>query len=114
MRVRRLQIVDVEAPPSMVVEEIVPTPEMGRNLDTVEKTLAWLQHPSNWISSRITLIKWDGLIPRISAYHGKRLRDLPDDNDMARTVCLEQKRRRMLGKKADEQDDVLDGIQSEA
>ena len=81
----------------------LPPPELGRDLDTLEKAVWWLSHPSNWIPGRIVLIKWDGIVPLISDYHGQRLIDFPDELDMARSVIPEQRRRKLLGlKKGDE------------
>lgn len=90
------------------IKKAIPLPpkEMGRDLDTLDKAIWWLSHPSNWHSSRITLIKWDGYVPTISDYHGQRLIDVPLEDDMARTVVIEQRRRKLLGaKKENEPED---------
>lgn len=100
---RKILIEDVVGPS---IRKPIPCPpeEMGKNLDTLEKAVWWLSHPSNWQSSRIVLIRWDGVIPKISEYHGRRLVDFPDDVDMASSVILEQRRRKLLGTRKDDEE----------
>jgi hypothetical protein len=66
----------------------------GYNLDTIEKARAWLTHPSNWLTSKLFILKWDGLIPKVSKEHGERLIAETWDDGLPWCVVIGQRDRR--------------------
>lgn len=96
MSERELVIIDYldspETAPEVVTEKLPET--FGYNLDTIEKARRWLTNPQNWFKSELFILKWDGLIPRISERHGRRLIAEPWDDGLPWTVVYEQKQRR--------------------
>lgn len=72
-----------------------PLPEsFGRNLDTLEKARLWLTNPHNWHSSRLFILKWNGLLCSVSQEHGERLIREPEDNGLPWCVVIGQHTRR--------------------
>ena len=68
--------------------------DFGRNLDTLEKARLWLTNPHNWHSSRLFVLKWDGLNVTISETHGLRLIREPWDMGLPWCVVMTQKKRK--------------------
>jgi hypothetical protein len=72
----------------------------------------WLTHPSNWFESELFIIKWDGLVPRISRRHGQRLLDEPWDDGLPEVVLRQQREARKCGSsQVDETQEATDGDQ---
>jgi hypothetical protein len=69
----------------------------GRNLDTLEKARLWLTNPHNWHSSRMFIIKWNGLVPSINEGHARRLMTETWDDGLPWSVVYEQRRRKAKG-----------------
>jgi hypothetical protein len=69
----------------------------GRNLDTLEKARLWLTNPHNWHSSRMFIIKWNGLVPSINEGHARRLMAETWDDGLPWSVVYEQRRRKAKG-----------------
>lgn len=96
MESKSLLIIDyTEDPDYKQAETPPPLPDsFGYNLDTVTKARQWLTNPQNWFRSNLFIIKWDGLLPRISEHHGQRLINEPWDNGLPEVVVMEQRNRR--------------------
>ena len=76
-----------------------PLPEeFGRNLDTVERARKWLTNPHNWFEGRVFILRWEGLVPKISSYHGQRLAHEVWDNGIPWVVVREQLRLKRGGR----------------
>lgn len=95
-----IKIIDETTNEARVVRsQIMPLPpEFGLSLDTVAKAREWLTNPNNWFESTVFILKWDGLLPKVSARHGQRLVDEPWDDGLAQVVVREQVRLRRGGK----------------
>lgn len=91
-----LLIIDcTQDPKYRTTEPPPPLPDsFGYNLDTVAKARQWLTHPQNWFRSELFILRWDGLLPRISERHGRRLINEPWDNGLPEVVVWEQRQRR--------------------
>lgn len=77
-----------------------PLPEsFGRNLDTLEKARLWLTNPHNWHSSKLFILKWNGLLPTVSEEHGKRLIREHWDSGLPWCVVYGQRNRRTRGER---------------
>jgi hypothetical protein len=86
---------NTQASASVSADEVPPLPEsFGRNLDTITKARQWLTNPHNWFESELFILKWDGLLPRISRKHGMRLRTETWDDGLPWCAVFEQKQRR--------------------
>lgn len=89
-----LRIVDYMDSPEERREATEPEelPEsFGRNLDTIEKARRWLTNPRNWFTSELFILRWDGLLPRISRRHGERLVRETWDDGLPWVVVREQR-----------------------
>lgn len=95
----KLDIVDyTDSKEKVQVETPKPLPEsLGYNLDTIEKARQWLINPQNWFKSELFILRWEGLIPKISERHGRRLIAEPWDDGLPWTVVYEQKKLRARG-----------------
>ena len=72
-----------------------PLPDsFGRNLDTLEKARLWLTNPHNWHSSKLFILKWDGMNVTISETHGMRLIREHWDNGLPWSVKMTQARKK--------------------
>lgn len=85
-----------------------PLPEaFGRNLDTLEKARLWLTNPHNWHSSKLFILKWDGLNVTISEMHGLRLIREPWDMGLPWSVVMTQKKRKAKKDRGESMEDEL-------
>lgn len=74
---------------------VAPLPDsFGRNLDTLEKARLWLTNPHNWHSSKLFILKWDGLNVSVTEEIALRLIREPWDNGLPAVVVSMQKKRR--------------------
>lgn len=71
-----------------------PPEELGKNLLTVADVRTWLSHPSNQLETRLFIVKWDGLVPKVSVHHVERM--MVEDG-FCEVVIWEQQRRRRGG-----------------
>jgi hypothetical protein len=101
----KLKIIDYmdEVQEVKAVEQEKPLPD-GYNLDTIEKARAWLSDPKNWFRSELFVIKWEGLIPKISEKRAKRMLAEPWDDGMPWCVVYGQKERRSKKDRGEELD----------
>lgn len=65
--------------------------QWGRDLNTVDKARAWLTDPRNWFEERTHIIKWDGIVPKVSSLHGRRLIQEYWDDGLAVVVVVGQR-----------------------
>jgi hypothetical protein len=99
----KLVIIDYKDNPEEkkeIVEQLPP--DFGYNLDTIEKARKWLTNPKNWFRSELFILKWDGIVPRISEKHGQRLINEPWDDGLPWAAVYGQKMLR--NKRADEKE----------
>lgn len=88
-----------------------PPPELGKNLQNLDDAKRWLLHPSNWHDSRVFILKWDGLVPTLSRYHGERLLREEWDTGILEVAVRHQyalKNRVRRGESIAESDPLLD------
>lgn len=65
--------------------------ELGKDLTTIEKARQWLLHPVNFSQvGDIDIMKWDGLVPRISKRHAFRLLREPWDTGLFEVAVRHQ------------------------
>ena len=68
--------------------------EFGRDLPTVERARRWLSNPAAWFESELAIMRWDGLVPRVSRRHGERLAREPWDDGLPWCAVVGQRERR--------------------
>lgn len=82
-----------------------PLPDsQGYELDTIEKARTWLTNPNNWFRSKLFILKWEGLIPRVSEEHGRRLIEEPWDDGLPWAAMHGQAQRRAKRDRGEELD----------
>ncbi len=83
-----------------------PLPEsFGRNLDTLEKARLWLTNPHNWHTSKLFILKWNGLLCTVNEEHGRRLIEETWDDGLPWCVAYGQERRRRRGEAGEEMEE---------
>ena len=94
-KLKIIDYMDAETQTNAAPTNVDPLPEtFGRNLDTLEKARLWLTNPNNWHSSRLYILKWDGLLCTISREHGERLINEPWDDGLPWSVVYTQRTHR--------------------
>ena len=65
------------------VGDIEPLPEeFGRNLDTLERARQWLSNPHNWHTSKLYILRWNGLLCTVQDERAKRMIAEPWDDGL--------------------------------
>lgn len=77
----------------------------GRNLDTLEKARLWLTNPHNWHSSKLFILKWDGLMVTVNEEHGRKLIKEPWDTGLPWCAVFMQKKRRSRKERGEEMEE---------
>lgn len=75
-----------------------PPAELGKNLTTVADARRWLLHPSNWIDSSFWIVKWDGVIPKLTRRIALERLANPSDNGIFEVIVIEQHRMKTRAK----------------
>jgi hypothetical protein len=83
------------------------TEAFGRNLDTLEKARLWLTNPHNWHSSRLFILKWDGLLVTINEDSARRLIREPWDTGLPWCAVYMQKARRSRKERGESMEEEL-------
>jgi hypothetical protein len=101
---KRLLIVDVEE----ITVKPVPGSSRGidpKNIQTISQARAWLVDPNNWFPENTRIIRWEGLVPKVSAEHGVKLLNDPKDDGLPWSVVFTQmtlKKRGIVDENAEE------------
>jgi len=90
------------------VQRETPPESLGKNLNNIEDAKTWLLHPSNWIDSRLWIIKWDGIVPKIARHQALKLIEEPGDDAIFQVVVRHQSSLKSRGKKRDDEDDFIE------
>ncbi len=61
-------------------------------LETVAQARTWLSHPGNLLDTQLFVVKWEGAVPRLSAW---KLDELFADPALAEVILLEHIRLRL-------------------
>ena len=65
------------------------------DLDTIAGCREWLSHPSNWMRTELFIIRFEGLLPKISSFHAWKLApDCGEAKGMIEVVISERRNRR--------------------